>query len=99
MSELEQVIESGPIEEVVTVLSRLKSLPEFGLNGVISDIYDHLKTAEMHQRNAEAAYKRSRDKAASLLKRVGRNWTPEQITAATGYDFSPIDEDNDDAAT
>lgn len=86
MSELQSTIETGNLDELRTVISRLRSLPEFGMYERVDDCVRAVDAAQTAQNVADNARQEARRMILRLLKKCRANWTAEEINKATGYE-------------
>lgn len=83
------VVENGTDDEIMTIISRLENLPEFGLRERVTRV-TQLQAAVS---DAEVALSRARSafygNATGLVRLCVQNWSPDEILEATGYDSPP----------
>jgi hypothetical protein len=82
--EILSVVETGPIGELLAVLGRLKSLPEFGTRGQVAELEKALVDAQARIDEARKAMSSQRERAASFVRSLNE-WTDAEIQEATGY--------------
>ena len=83
-------VENGTHDEIMAIVHRLENLPEFGLRERVSKVVqlsNAVLDAEVALARARAAFQSN---AAGLIRLCVQNWTPDEISEATGYD-SPKD--------
>jgi len=84
MSELQGAIDTGTLEEISTILTRLKDLPNFA-SIILTDFEEDYAEARRAEIAARLKRIKARATAERVLKKCKQTWTAEQIEEATGY--------------
>jgi hypothetical protein len=92
MSDLEGVISTAHVSEVLAVAKRLAGLPESGKGALERTALERIDTlgdeAIQLEDGARNARLRMRSEVKQLLERLRASWADEEIEAATGYSLT-----------
>jgi len=78
-------IETGTVNEIMTIMNRLHFLPEFGMQDRVSKVAALANEVTDAEIALSQKIVKLRGTAEYLIRQVEFHWTAEQIADATGY--------------